>query len=671
MLVESPAKARTISQFLNDFKVYASYGHIRDLPQKSLGINIEKNFEPKYQIIKGKEKIIRLLKKVTKEKEVYLATDFDREGEAIAWHLKEVLNLKNPKRITFHEVTKEAIEASLKNPKKISQSLVEAQKARRIIDRLFGYKLSPFLWRKIIRGLSAGRVQSCALRLIVEREEEIRDFKPKDYFKVRALFEKGKEKFYAYLYQIDKKVLPKTYFEKEETVQKIKKELEKKLFKIIKIIVKDKVVAPPPPYITATLQQDAFIRLNFSAKKTMFLAQQLYEGVDIEGKPKALITYMRTDSPNLAKKAQDKIREFIKEKMGEEFVPEKPKVYKARSSAQEAHEAIRPVDFSFTPEKAKKYLPGDLAKLYSLIFWRTLASQMKEAIFKETEVILEVKNANTYIFKARGVKEKFLGFLKVYPIYSKEVLIPLLKKDERLEPSAVEVLKFRTKPKPRFTEATLIKILEKLGIGRPSTYAPIISLLYQRNYMAKKRGYLHPTEIGEKVVKFLKEHFPDLIDFNFTARMEKELDEIAEGKIKWLVPVKEFYYPLSKLLEEKDRVIKKEKIVGIEYLDRKCPICKKRLITRLGRYGRFISCENFPICKYKEPLNNDLEKELDAQTKDKIEKLKKRYPKCVKCGGELKLRKSKYGYFLGCENYPRCHFIAPLVKLNKSGKLSK
>jgi len=675
LIVESPAKARTISQILKNFDVVSSYGHIRDLPRKGLGVDIKNNFAPKYHVMRDKMPIVKNLKEAIKNADVYLATDFDREGEAIAWHLSQILKLADPKRITFHEITSKAISKAVENPRKILNELVDAQKARRIIDRLFGYKLSPFLWRKIVRGLSAGRVQSAALRLIVEREQEIRDFKSENYFRLQALFKEQGMEFSALLSQIDKKILPKLYFRKKKDVEKILDEIKDKLFKISAIIDRKKLISPPAPYITASLQQDAFVRLRFSAKKTMFLAQQLYESMEIEGQSKGLITYMRTDSPSLAKEAQKAARNYIAKNLGKDLLPKIPKVYKARSGAQEAHEAIRPTNFSLTPEKVKKYLGKDHFRLYELIFWRTLASQMKEAVFRENIIYFQVRGkirqlAENYIFRAQGLKDEFLSFLKYYSYHFTLSMLPRLEKGKKYKPQRLEILSLETKPKSRYTEAALIKTLERLGIGRPSTYAPIIGVLYQRNYIERKKRYLFPTELGEKVTDFLKEHFSHLIDYKFTARMEKELDEIAEGKLEWISSVKDFYHPLAELLKKKDLEIDKGKITEKEYLDRKCPKCGSKLLTRFGRFGKFISCENFPNCKYKEAIkkNINLEDELDKKTKDKIDELKKNNPKCSQCGGELKLRKSRFGYFLGCVNYPKCRFIAPLNKFKRKNE---
>jgi len=669
IIVESPAKARTISRFLKDFSVLSSYGHIRDLPRSKLGVEIKKNFAPQYRVLPQKKAVISQLKKAVKDAEVYLATDFDREGEAIAWHLQEILKLKDPKRITFHEITPRAIKESLKKPRQILEDLVGAQKARRIIDRLFGYKLSPFLWRKILRGLSAGRVQSAALRLLVEREKEIKKFQPKDYFVLQADFKKGSQ-FSARLHQIGKKVLDKFYFKNKKEVEKIKEKLKNREFQVQKIISRSKFVSPPAPFITATLQQDAFQRLGFTAKKTMFLAQQLYEGVEISGKRIGLITYMRTDSPTLAQEAVEKIRAFVQKKFGSKFLSKSIKKYKAPKNAQEAHEAIRPTDIGLSPDKVKPFLEKDQLRLYELIFWRTVASQMKPAEFKENTIYLLAQADKDYVFLAKGLKQVFESFLKIYPYWMSTSIIPNLTEGEKLKPLDLQVLAFQTKPKARYTEASLVKKLKDLGIGRPSTYAPIIDILYKRHYIERKKRYLFPTDLGEKVTEFLLKHFPHLVDYQFTAEMEKELDEIALGKREWSKVVAEFYGPLEKLLKKKDAQIKKTKETEVEVLKRKCPKCGGELVVKFGRFGKFISCRNFPKCNYKESLNNqdNLEQGLSAKEKKRLKELRREHPKCPECGGKLVLRKSRFGYFLGCANYPKCRLILPFYESKKNKK---
>ncbi|MCD6422224.1 type I DNA topoisomerase, partial [bacterium] len=572
--------------------------------------------------------------------------------------------LKDPKRITFHEITPSAIKEALKHPRSILEELVNAQKARRVIDRLFGYKLSPFLWKKILRGLSAGRVQSAALRLIVEREKEIREFKPKDFYRLRALFETDPS-FSAYLEKIGKKALKKFAFRKPDKLEAIKKEIQGKPFVVKEVSSSLRLIQPPAPFITATLQQEAFRRLGFSAKQTMVLAQQLYEGVQINSRRVGLITYMRTDSPSLAKEAVSAIRGFIEKRFGQKYLPPSPRQFRAPKHAQEAHEAIRPTDISLTPEKVKPFLEEDQFRLYELIFWRTIASQMKPAEALSLVVWLYPEGKRKYLFRGTGYQIKFESFLRFYPLPLPGKPLPSLKEKQKLTPSKLEVLALKTKPKPRYTEATLVRKLKELGIGRPSTYAPIIDILFKRRYIKRLKRYLVPTELGEKVVEFLLEHFPHLIEYRFTAEMEKELDEIAEGKRDWVKAVRDFYEPLEKLLKKKDAEIKKEEVVNEKVLARRCPKCGGKLVVKLGRFGRFISCENFPRCDYKESLNDHLEESLSEEEKAKLKKLRQRYPQCPQCGGELILRKSRFGVFLGCKNYPKCRFVVGLNETEK------
>lgn len=677
LIVESPSKAKTITEYLGkDFNVIASFGHVRDLPKTNLGVDVENDFEPKYIPMRKKATVIKMLKQATKGADVYLATDFDREGEAIAWHLGELLKLNEPKRITFHEITKSAITQAVQKPRKILIELVDAQKARRIIDRLFGYKLSPLLWKKLIRGLSAGRVQSAALRLIVEREKEIRDFKSQIYFKVQGIFHEQGMEFESTLERINNKNLEKLFFKNKIEVEKLKNILRGRDFKIAKIISRPRLMQAPAPYITSTLQQDAFRRLRFSAKKTMFLAQVLYEGVQTGSERKGLITYMRTDSPTIAREAQKAIRAYIVKNLGKEYLPDQLKTYKASKGAQEAHEAIRPTDFSFTPDKAKNYLERDQYRLYELIFNRIIASQCKPAEFRENIIELEIKapdyqnqsNKLKYTFIARGLKDVFLSFIKFYPMSFSLNLLPQLKEKELIKSKEIKVLNLETKPKARFTEATLVKTLERLGIGRPSTYAPIIDLLYYRHYIERQQRFLVPTDLGEKVIEFLVSHFKDLIEYGFTAKLEKELDEIVTKKLPWIKVVRDFYNPFEKILNQKDKELARDIAFASKKIDRKCPKCGKDLVEKFGRFGKFISCEDFPKCDYKETIKKptvDLEKSIDEKTRMKVDELKKTYPKCPKCSGEMVLRKSRFGFFLGCKNFPKCRFIGSLKSKKK------
>jgi len=637
VIVESPTKAKTIQKFLgSNYRVRSSYGHIRDLPEKELGVDIKNNFRPKYIIpLKSKRVVSFLKKEVEKTQETILATDEDREGEAIAWHLSEVLNLKNPKRIVFHEITKQAIEKALKNPRNINMNLVNSQQARRILDRLVGYKLSPFLWKKITRGLSAGRVQSVALRLIVEREKEIEDFTPQEYWTIVALLSKTnnkKESFEALLVKKDGKTIPKLEIKSKKQADKIIKDLKGAEYKIEKIEKKEIKKNPPPPFTTSTLQQEAWQKLRFPAKKTMKIAQELYE--------RGFITYHRTDSLNLSSLALFCAKKFIEENYGKKYWAGYFRKYKTKAkTAQEAHEAIRPTYIDKIPEKIKiQKFDKDKFRLYDLIWRRFLASQMKEAVFNSISVEINAKN---YGFKASGQTLNFDGFLKVYPISFQEKQLPPLKEKETLNLIKLTPSQHFTQPPPRYTEASLIKVLEENGIGRPSTYAPIISTIQERNYVAKnnyKRFF--PTEIGRVVNDLLVKHFPEIVDIKFTAKMEKELDEIAQEKKEWTTVCRNFYEPFEKHLLEKYKEVSKKDITE-KLTEKKCPRCGSVLVERLGKFGRFYACSNFPKCQYTESLEE--------------KKLKIKCPKCKK--GEIVEKRTKKGKsFYACDQFPECDF---------------
>lgn len=574
IIVESPTKAKTIKQFLGkDYVVESSFGHIRDLPEKELGIDIEHNFEPKYVIIpRAKKRVEELQEKAQKSKNIILATDEDREGEAIAFHLSQALDLKNPQRIVFHEITKTAIENALKNPRNIDINLVDAQQTRRILDRLVGYKLSPLLWKKVARGLSAGRVQSVAVRLIVEREREIENFKPEEYYTIEALLQSQAE-FIAKLIKINNKSIPKPGIKTKEEADKIIKDLDGAEYRVVDILKKEVKRYPLPPFTTSTLQQEASHRLGFSAKQTMVIAQQLYE--------KGYITYHRTDSVNLSDEFLKQIKDFIEPRYLE------IKKYKSKKSAQEAHEAIRPTKISRKIDD----------KLYELIWQRAIASQMQPAIIDSTSVDIAGKN---YTFRANGAIIKFDGFLKVYPIKISEVILPILKKDEILKLINLSAIQHFTKPPAPYSEATLVKTLEEYGIGRPSTYAPTLSTIQERNYVKKENRYLHPTEIGVLVNDILVKHFPEIVDIKFTARMEEDLDQIAIGEKKWIPTIEEFYGPFAKNLKKKYQEVKKI----TEQTEKNCPECGQFLVVRISRYGKFLGCSNYPKCKYIEKIKN-------------------------------------------------------------------
>jgi len=618
LIVESPTKSKTLRKFLDQkYHITATKGHIRDLPEKKLGIDIENNFKPKYIIIPKAKKIIQLLKKETEKTDlVIIATDPDREGEAIAWHLTQVLELNGIKpyqRIVFYEITKRAIEEALKNPRKIDINLVNAQQARRILDRLVGYKLSPFLWKKVAKGLSAGRVQSVAVRLIVEREREIQNFKPQEYWTIEANLQKQnkpKPEFLASLIKKNGKTIPKLGIKTKQEAEKIVNELKNAEYKIININKKEIKRNPLPPFTTSTLQQEAWKKFHWPAKFTMNIAQNLYES--------GLITYHRTDSLNLSNYALLGAKEFIIKNYGKEYWPGFSRKYKAKGKVQEAHEAIRPTQPTLAPQNLKEK-DKNKQRLYELIWRRFIACQMSDAKFDSTVVDISAKN---YIFRTKGQILKFEGFLKVYPIKFKETQLPDLEINEILKLIKLIPSSHLTQPPSRYTEATLIKTLEEYGIGRPSTYAPIISTIQQRNYVEKIEGKFHPTEIGFITNDILVENFPDIFDIKFTARMEEDLDKIAKGEKQWIPVISEFYTPFEKKLKEKYEIVKKQNIT--EKTNKKCPLCGAPLVIKLGKFGKFLACSNFPKCKYTEKI---------------IKSLKIKCPKCKK--GEIVERKTK------------------------------
>ncbi|KKT82696.1 MAG: DNA topoisomerase I [Candidatus Yanofskybacteria bacterium RIFCSPHIGHO2_02_FULL_44_12b] len=653
IIVESPTKAKTISRFLgDDFLVASSYGHVRDLPKGELGVDTEKDFTPKYIIpTKARKNLTSLKKSAQKSDKIILATDEDREGESIAWHLSEAIGLsgKNPKtkpkkevqRIVFHEITKKAIDSALKNPRQIDANLVDAQQARRILDRLVGYKLSPFLWKKVARGLSAGRVQSVALRLIVEREQEIEKFKPEEYWSVTAFLGSKDKVFPADLTMIGDKNVGKLDIKNEDRAASIVKDLAGADYMVKNVEKNEMSRSPFPPFTTSTLQQDGAKKLRFSAKQTMVIAQQLYEGVDIgkEGSV-GLITYMRTDSLNLSEDSLSEAKNYIIEEFGEKYLEQRR--YKTKSkSAQEAHEAIRPTDPSRHPDSIKQFLTPQQLRLYTMIWNRFMASQMSKAVFDNAGIDIAAKQ---YTFRANGSVLKFDGFLKIYPTKFEENELPTVQVQEKLDLQELKPEQHFTKPPARYNEASLIKILEKEGIGRPSTYAPIISTILYRNYVNKdKSRYFHPTEIGTLVNNVLVAHFPEIVDIKFTSKLENELDDIAMGKIGWVPVVKEFYNPFSKLLATKYEEVSKEEVTQMEKTDLKCEKCGSDMVVKMGRYGKFTACSNFPTCK------NILKDNKSAVEPEKTGE------KCDKCGeGEMVVRTGRFGKFIACSRYPKC-----------------
>jgi len=648
VLVESPTKGNTIRKFLGpEYRVFASYGHVRDLPEDEFGVEIEKDFKPKYIIIPKARKTIQFLKNETQGAEVViLACDEDREGEAIAWHLTQILNLNGQKpyqRIVFHEITKSAIEEALKNPRKIDVNLVDAQQARRVLDRIVGYKLSPFLWKKVARGLSAGRVQSVAVRLVVEREREIENFVPQEYWEIAALLQSqihtdkkqintDNKSFLAKLIKKDDKTIPKLGIKTKKEADKIVKDLKGAEYRVIDIEKKEVKRNPLPPFTTSTLQQEAWQRFRFPAKFTMQIAQRLYE--------KGLTTYHRTDSLNLSDLSLFAAKKFIIENYGKEYWPGFLRKYKAKGRVQEAHEAIRPTYPSRTPEKLKKQVKLDenTSRLYELIWRRFIACQMSQAVFDSTIVDVQAKN---YTFRATGQILKFDGFLKVYPIKYEENELPSLKINEILELIKLIPSQHFTQPPPRYSEATLIKALEENGIGRPSTYAPILSTIQERNYIEKNtERRFRPTEIGIVVNDLLVNHFSKIVDIKFTAEMEEDLDEIAEGQKKWVPVIREFYTPFEENLKQKYEEVSKKDITE-KPTEKKCPKCGAPLLIRLGKFGRFYACSKFPKCKYTESLEK---KTLGIE--------------CLKCKkGEIVEKRTKRGkIFYGCNQFPQCDF---------------
>ncbi len=629
IIVESPTKSKTIANFLGqDYKVLSSFGHVRDLPKSTLGIEIEENFKPKYIIPLKSRKVIKELKEESeKAKAVILATDEDREGEAIAWHLSETLELDKPQRIVFHEITKSAIKQALENPGEINKDLVDAQQARRVLDRLVGYKLSPFLWKKVAKGLSAGRVQSVTVRLVVEREKEIKDFLPQEYWSIEALFKKG---FRALLIKKDNKPIAKLDIKNKKQAEDIIKDLEKVDYLVENIEKKEIRRNPLPPFTTSTLQQEAWKRFRFPAKFTMRVAQQLYE--------RGHITYHRTDSVNLSQLSLNIARKYIENKYGKNYYNFRK--YKSKGKVQEAHEAVRPTYLDKEPK-----LDKNQEKLYELIKTRFIACQMSQAVFDSTSIDINAKpldnKTKNYIFRANGQVMKFDGFLKVYPMKFEQTDLPELKKDEQLELDKLIPSQHFTQPPARYTEATLIKALEEEGIGRPSTYAPIISTIQARNYIEKnEQKRFQPTEIGTIVNNLLVAHFSNIVDIKFTAKMEEELDDIAQGKEKWTQVCKEFYTPFEKNLEEKYKEVDKKEISEKE-TDKKCPECDSPLVIKLGRFGKFYACSAFPDCKYTESLE---ENALNIPC-----------PRCGK-GKIVEKRTKRKKIFYGCNQFPDCDF---------------
>ncbi|MCV3425500.1 type I DNA topoisomerase [Campylobacter sp. CNRCH_2016_0050h] len=652
IIVESPAKAKTIGNFLGkDYEVIASKGHIRDLPKTSFGIKIEdENFKPEYRISNDHSSLVKELKeKAKKAKTIYLATDEDREGEAIAYHIAKAINKDENSlpRIVFHEITKSAIENALKNPRSLNVNSVNAQQTRRLLDRIVGYKLSPLLNQKIQKGLSAGRVQSAALKIIVDREREIKAFTPLKYFSIDMIFEKDLQ---AELVEFQNQKIEKLSLTNEDRAKLIFEACKNANFKIKDIESKDRKIAPQAPFMTSTLQQSASNRLGFNPKKTMMIAQKLYEGVKTHQGIMGVITYMRTDSLNIAKEALEEVRKLIKNDFGKEYLPSKANIYTTKSKgAQEAHEAIRPTNLSFTPKLASEFLEKDEARLYTLIYNRFLASQMNPAISQTQNVYAKSNEAS---FKISGRKILFDGHYKVYGDMDKDKILPNLKLEDILNIQNIELNSHFTEPPSRYSEAGLVKKLENLGIGRPSTYAPTISLLSAREYVRIDKKQIIPNEIAFVVTEVLEQNFSDIVDSDFTSKMEDKLDIIAEGKMDWQEVLREFYFPFMRKIDEGKKNIKSQKT--FTKLDETCPDCGGELAIRKGRYGEFIACLNFPKCKYSRNLKQETQNE--EKSEKKLNTIGVKCPSCQE--GEIVERFSKRGKFYGCSAYPKCNYIS-------------
>lgn len=645
VIVESPAKAKTIGKFLGSkYKVVASNGHVRDLPKSQLGVDVEHDFEPKYITLRGRGEVLENIRREAKAaKKIYLATDPDMEGEAISWHLAHILKMdaNSPCRIVFNEITSNTVKKSVKEPRAINMDLVDAQQARRVLDRLVGYKISPILWAKVRRGLSAGRVQSVAVSIICDREQEINDFVPEEYWNITAKLKvQGSRKpLEAKFYGMDGKKLD---VHDEKTANDIIARSGNE-FTVSDVKTSEKSRHAPAPFTTSSMQQEAARKLGFTTKLTMLIAQQLYEGVEIHGKgTTGLITYIRTDSVRIADEAQKAALEYISDTYGKDYVPNKPNIYKGRKGAQDAHEAIRPADIRLTPQEAKASLNASQYKLYKLIYERFIASQMTEAKLETTSVSFD---ANGCTYRATGTKVLFPGYTAIYTEgrddgAEEEAAIPTVSANDIFRAEKVEKEQKFSQPPARYTEASLVKLLEEKGIGRPSTYAPTISTIIERGYVRREKKQLVPTELGFVVTKIMKENFSDIVDIKFTADMESKLDLIKDGEEPWKEVIREFYGPFEKTLEKASESIEKV-VIPDEVSDVKCEKCGSMMVYKMGRFGKFLACPNFPNCR---------------NTKAIVEKTD---VKCPLCGGEIIKRKSKKGkVFYGCEKYPECSFVS-------------
>jgi DNA topoisomerase-1 len=674
VVVESPAKAKTIEKYLGkDFKVFASYGHVRDLLPKTGAVETDNNFLMHYEAIDRNKKHVETIVKALKGAEaLYLAPDPDREGEAIAWHLWEMLKKKRGMkdltvhRVTFNEITKKAVTHAVENPHNIMMNLVDAQQARRALDYLVGFNLSPLLWKKVARGLSAGRVQSPALRLIVDRELEIEAFEAREYWSIEADLTKEKHDFLGKLTYLDTKKMTQFDVDNTKDANDIRAKLETAaagFLTVTKVEKKKRKRNPSPPFTTSTLQQDASRKCGFGAQRTMVVAQQLYEGIDIGGEHVGLITYMRTDSVNLSNDAIEDFRAHILEKYGKEYLPEKPNVYKTKAkNAQEAHEAIRPSDITRTPDSLKAKLKPEQLKLYALIYKRALACQMAPAQMEVVSIDMDCGKMAT--FRTTGSTVVFPGFLGVYQEGTdtpeeKSALLPPIAEGEKIDLNAIRAEQHFTEPPPRYSEATLVKSLEEHGIGRPSTYASIIATLIARKYATLEQKRFHPTDVGRVVAKFLTDYFNQYVDYDFTATLEDELDAIARGEAQWIPVLEKFWKPFIKNIEHITETVKKSDVTE-EALDEECPECKKPLSIKLGRTGRFVACTGYPECRYTRNLKEDGSAEPEAP-----EIVEDR--KCPKCESDLVIKTGRYGKFIGCSKYPDCKHMEPLNKPKETG----
>ncbi|WML51987.1 type I DNA topoisomerase [Neobacillus sp. PS3-12] len=646
VIVESPAKAKTIERYLgNKYKVKASMGHVRDLPRSQMGVDVENNYDPKYITIRGKGPVLKELKTAAKKaKKIYLAADPDREGEAIAWHLAHSLSvdIHSDCRVVFNEITKDAIKESFKHPRPINMDLVDAQQARRILDRLVGYNVSPLLWKKIKKGLSFGRVQTVAVRLIIDREKEIKDFVPEEYWTIEGEFLKGKSRFSAYFYGLNQE---KKELGTEEEVNNVLKQLNGNKFKVVSVTKRERKRNPAPPFTTSSLQQEAARKLNFRAKKTMMLAQHLYEGIELgkEGTV-GLITYMRTDSTRISEVAQTEAANYIKEEYGENYLKDEQRKEKKQANAQDAHEAIRPSSTYRDPNTIKDFLSRDQFRLYKLIWDRFLASQMAPAVMDTMSV--DLQNGNV-LFRATGSKVKFPGFMKLYvegtddQVEEKENMLPELKEGDEVIQKDLDQKQHFTQPPPRYTEARLVKTLEELGIGRPSTYAPTLDTIQKRGYVSLDNKRFIPTELGEIMLELALEFFPEVLDVEFTAKMEQELDDVEEGKVRWEKIIDAFYQEFEKRLK-----IAEEEMQSVEIKDEPagedCEQCGNPMVFKMGRYGKFMACSNFPDCRNTKPI---------------VKEIGVTCPKC-KEGQIIERRSKKKRLFFGCNRFPECDFLS-------------